>query len=120
MHEVSVSKDHVMRVRISGVMQVADQQAIQHVAADLLDHDPELRVLTILDHFEGWESSDAWGDDWEFLMKYGNRINRMAVVGEARWKDDALLFTGAGFRGTAIEYFPDSSLTEAEAWVRAS
>jgi len=120
MHEVKVTNDHVMRVRIYGVMQVADQQAIQHIAADLLDHDPELRVLAVLDHFEGWESSDAWGDDWEFLFKYGSRLSRMAVVCEDRWKDDALLFAGAGFRGTSVEYFSDTSLQEAEAWVRAS
>ena len=44
----------------------------------------------------------------------------MAVVCEDRWKDDALLFAGAGFRGTAVEYFSDTSLQEAEAWVRAS
>ena len=116
MHQVTAFSDHFIQVRISGKMQVSDQRALQHLVETMPDDGEKIRVLATLEDFQGWEKSEAWGDDLEFLFEHGDRVGRMALVGEDRWKDDALLFAGKGFRETAIEYFP--SRKEAEDWVR--
>jgi hypothetical protein len=41
----------------------------------------------------------------------------MAVVGDEKWKADALAFTAKGFRPTAIEFFPSLRLNEARIWL---
>jgi len=43
----------------------------------------------------------------------------MAIVGDEKWRDDALAFTAKGFRPTAIEFFPVSRMNEARIWLNA-
>jgi hypothetical protein len=42
------------------------------------------------------------------MMEQGQHIEKMAIVGDEKWRDDALAFTAKGFRSTAIELFPAS------------
>ena len=73
---------------------------------------------SIVENFQGWEKGVDWSDV-DFLLAHGNDIARMAIVGDERWKVEALAFVGKGFRTTEIEFFSPSSLKEAEGWVRA-
>ena len=107
-----------VRARISGVMVLADQMALEAVAKRLIDAGQKTSLLVTLDDFEGWEKNEAWGDDLQFQLEYGSEIARIAIVGDERWKDQALLFVGKGFRDTQIEFFPTGSSDIAEAWLR--
>jgi hypothetical protein len=53
------------------------------------------------------------------MMEQGQHIEKMAIVGDEKWRDDALAFTAKGFRPTAIEFFPESRLGEARKWLNA-
>ena len=114
-YAVNQDQDGVLHVRISGLMHVADQRGIQAAIAGLPKDEGGLRVVAELDDFRGWEKDEAWGD-LGFLLDNGNRVARMALVGEERWRERALMFVGKGFRSTAIEYFPGTDA--AEDWVR--
>ena len=59
-----------------------------------------------------------WGDV-SFMMKQGQQIEKMAIVGDEKWRDDAFAFTAKGFRPTAIEFFSPSHLNEARIWLNA-
>jgi len=48
-----------------------------------------------------------------FMTEQGQHIDKMAIVGDEKWQDDALAFTAKGFRATAIEVFTPSRLNEA-------
>ena len=50
-------------------------------------------------------------------MEEGQQIEKMAIVGDEKWRDDALAFTAKGFRPTAIEFFPASRMNEARIWL---
>jgi hypothetical protein len=115
--EIIESDGEVMRVRIQGVLRLADQRALQDAARTLIDQGGNPRLLVMAEHFEGWEKSEGW-DDIGFLVDYGDAVVKMAIVGDERWKEQAFLFTGKGLRATAIEFFPPSSVREAEVWVR--
>ena len=41
----------------------------------------------------------------------------MAIVGERKWEDLALLFTAKGLRPFPIEYFEPKTMTEAQDWL---
>jgi hypothetical protein len=117
-YEIIEIDNDIVHVRILGVMRLADQRALQSVARDLIERGMKPRLLVMTEDFEGWEKEEGWGDVG-FLMDYGNDIARMAIVSEERWREQAFMFTGKGLRTTAIEFFPLSSLDEAELWIRS-
>ena len=42
----------------------------------------------------------------------------MAIVGDTRWEDLALIFVAKGLRGFPIEYFEAAALDRARAWLK--
>jgi len=110
------SSDDFLHVRVSGVMTLADQAALQDAARILIARGLKPRVLAILAGFGGWAKGQDWGDV-TFLSEHGDDIARMAIVGEERWRDDALMFVAKGLRATSIEYFTPENLEGAKAWL---
>ena len=49
------------------------------------------------------------------------RIDRIAIVGDERWRSEALMFAGADLRRAPVEYFAGSSSEDgaARAWLTA-
>jgi len=109
----------VIRIRISDVFRLADQEALQALAKELIDKYGKAKVLVIIDRFQGWGRGENWDGDVGFLMEYGDEIEKIAFVGDESIKDQAFLFVGKGFRDTEVEFFPLPSLKEAEQWVLA-
>lgn len=116
-YDIMAIDDEVVRVRISDRMRLADQEALQDVARELIRKGKQVRLLAILDKFRGWERSEGWSDVG-FLAEHGKKIVKMAIVGDECWKEEVFLFAGKGLRATEIEFFPPSSREEAELWVR--
>jgi hypothetical protein len=117
-HEVIEVDDAVICIRLTGLMQIADQEALQALACDLIEQGKKVKVLAIAENFQGWERKDDWGDVG-FLMEHGDDIVKMAIVGDERWKEEAFLFVGKGLRRTEIEFFPSDARSEAECWLRS-
>lgn len=110
------SSGDFLHVQVSGVMTLNDQAALQNAAHALIDRGKKPRLLAVLDGFEGWEKNQDWGDV-TFLSEHGDDIARMAIVGEERWRDDALMFVAQGLRATEIEYFKPADIERARGWV---
>ena len=108
----------VVYIRITGIMKPTDQQSIQNAGRNLIDQGVKPRLLVTLDAFQGWEKGVDWGDV-SFMIAHGNDIDKIALVGDERWKDDAFAFVGKGLRSTQIEFFSTSALKEAESWIRS-
>ncbi len=106
----------VIHVRISGVMQIADQKMLESAAMEMIGKGKKVRLVAIMENFKGWEKSEAWGDVG-FMAEHGDDIVKMALVGDERWKDDAFMFVGKGLTSTRVEFFPPSSLKRAVEWV---
>jgi len=107
----------VVYARISGVMTLADQASLQSAGRGVIAGGRKARLHVTLEDFKGWEKGVDWGDI-DFLMAHGDDIDRIALIGEERWKDQVFAFVGKGLRATEIECFPPSSAKEAESWVR--
>lgn len=108
----------VVTIKISDVMKLADQQSLQAAGTEWMQKGRELQLLIALVDFKGWEKGVDWGDVG-FLMAHGDDITKMAFVGDEKWRDQVFAFVGKGFRKTEIEYFPASSMKQAENWVSA-
>ena len=114
--EIIDAAGKLLQIRIRGMLKKADYDRIIQIAKEAIAREGKIRALAILEGFEGWERHEEWGDV-SFMMEQGQHIEKMAIVGDEKWRDDALAFTAKGFRPTAIEFFPSSRLNEARAWV---
>ena len=74
-------RGNVFRVEIRGHLRKADLDACQaHLAAEMRRLGP-VRLLFVLDEFEGWEPHDNW-NDLTFYVEHGDAIDRIAIVGD--------------------------------------
>ena len=106
----------VVTVRISGQLTQAELSAAQEQVARIIAADGSVRILILVEDFTGWERDAAW-TDFSFQESQDARIERMAIVGEERWRDLALLFASKGLRPFPIEYFTLARLAQARAWL---
>jgi hypothetical protein len=108
----------IITFRISGQLTYAELVAAQQQAAAIMDKQGKTRFLVIVENFLGTEKTGEWGDV-SFQVKYDPLIEKIAIVGDKKFEDLAVLFTGKGVRRVAIEYFAPAELAQARAWLVA-
>jgi len=103
-----------------GMLRKAELDHCQSQLAGQMSPQAPVRLLFILDGFEGWEARDNWSD-LTFYAKYSDCIERIAIVGDERWRSESLMFAGADLRRAPVEYFASSSSDDgaARAWLTA-
>jgi hypothetical protein len=115
---VQAGEGGIVHARITGELAPADQKMLEGLASRLIDDGNQVSLLVTLDAFVGWKKDPGWEeDDLGYQLEYANRIVRMAIVGDERWRDPALLFVGKGFRDTEIEFFTPDAADAAQAWL---
>ena len=107
----------LLQAKIQGMLNKADYDQIIQTAKQAIAREGKIRALLILEGFAGWEKRGDWGDV-SFMMEQGQNIEKIAIVGDEKWQDDALAFTAKGFRPTAIEFFAASSINDARTWLK--
>lgn len=113
--EIIDNRGDTLTFKISGKLAQSELVDAQKSAAEILQKEGKKHVLVIVDHFQGWGKGD-WAD-LSGQMAMDPYIDRMAIVGEKKWEDLALLFTGKGIRRVPIEYFSPAELARAQAWL---
>ncbi len=115
---VQQEQNNIYRLDVRGVLQKQDFQRCQEVLINEMRRVGNLRLLFILDAFEGWDPKEDWRD-MTFYAKYGSSIDRIAIVGDERWRSETLMFAGADLRRAPVQFFANGSLSEARAWLTA-
>ena len=108
---------NVYRVDISGTLEKADLEKCQEQVLNEIARVGPVRLLFVLDHFQGWERTD-WRD-FSFYVTHGDSIERIAIVGPERWQGETLMFAGADLRRAPVEFFAENRAAEARAWLSA-
>jgi hypothetical protein len=103
-------------LRISGILKQSEFGAEQTELARHIDTGSKPRLLVILENFEGWERGADW-NDLDFMISYGGKIFKIALVAEPRWETLALAFAGAGIRRAPVKFFPPNELEQARSWL---
>ena len=78
-----------------------------------------VRLLVRLEAFEGWEPDPRW-NDLSFYVIHGDALERIAIVGDERWRGEALMFAAADLRKGPVEFFTPDLEPEARAWLGLS
>lgn len=83
----------------------------------MLEPQDEGKVLVVIaEDFCGWVGGEVWGD-MTFFMRHGDRVGKIAIVGDPQWEARMLMFTGAGLRRAPVKFFPDDRRADAYDWL---
>jgi hypothetical protein len=107
---------NVFRLDIRGLLLKSELDACQRRLVEEFPRVGAVKLLVFLDDFEGWERGAAW-NDLSFYAKHGNSIERIAIVGEERWRHVAMMFASADLRRAPVEFFREPHEAAARAWL---
>jgi len=103
---------------LSGDVTKAELDALQAAGIKAAVPGEKARVLVLVDKdFRGFSGSVQEWSDVSFIVKYGDKITKIAIVGDPAWESEMLLFTGAGVRLAPVRYFSPAQLVEAKDWL---
>jgi SpoIIAA-like len=114
--ELQHEHDNVFRIELTSKLRQAEFQRCQEQILHEVSRLGPVRLLFLLDGFEGWDAQDNWRD-LSFFVRHGDSITRIAIVGEERWRDLALMFAAADLRKAPVEYFDERDLVKARSWL---
>ena len=103
--EMHHDSSKVFRLQISGTLRRADLDRCQNALAAEMNRIGPVRLLFVLEGFEGWEPKDDWSD-LSFYVTHGDRIERIAFVGDERWRAEMLMFSAADLRKAPVGSSP--------------
>jgi SpoIIAA-like len=72
-------------------------------------------VLFEMNDFHGWTAGALW-DDIKFDVKHFRDIERVAIVGDARWQAGMAVFCRP-FTTASVRYFDRAQLEQARQWI---
>lgn len=109
--------DGLRVLRVSG--QLRKNELDSALVAEAANWGPSdhFKVLIIVTDFKGWERGANWGD-MTFFETHGDRMDKIAIVADdPRWKEEFLMFVGAGLRRAPVNFFLSAQLADARAWL---
>ena len=113
---VQQEEGNVRVLRVMGMLKKSELDAVTRAEAEQWGPATRIKVLVIADKFEGWERTEEWGDV-SFFMKYGDKIEKIAIVADPKWETELMVFAAAGFRRAPVKFFPSGQITSARAWL---
>jgi hypothetical protein len=107
---------NILRIELRGTLRQEEFAHCQQQVLHEVSRVGPVRLLFTLEGFEGWDSQDNW-HDLGFFVRHGDAIERIAIVGDERWRDLALMFAAADLRNAPVEYFGAQDLASAHTWL---
>ena len=114
--KIQTEPGDLLRIQVSGILREADLREFQATAAREITRAGSIALLFLLEKFEGWDKEGNWGD-LEFYSTHGDRIRKIAIVGDEKWRDESLAFAGAGIRKGEVRFFTPAESAPARAWL---
>lgn len=109
-------QDNVFRIDVRGALHPRDFEQCQRELLEAMTRVGHVRLLFLLDAFEGWVPHDDWRD-LGFYVKHGDKIDRIAIVGDERWRSESMMFAAADLRKAPVEFFSEGRIADARVWL---
>lgn len=116
--EFSVKDGNIALIRVTGKLEKTEFDEAQQGITSLIRARNKIKILIITQNFEGWEKSEEWQDTTS-VGPNDPFIEKIAIVGDPKWKDLILLFSLKGMRSVPIEFFNADSEIKAQDWLNS-
>jgi hypothetical protein len=103
-------------LRITGLLKKSEMDSALAAEARKWTPATKVKVLVVVENFQGWERGADWGDV-SFLLEHDDVIEKIAIVGDPKWEAEFLTFAGAGFRRAPVKFFPSTQVAPARVWL---
>ena len=114
---VCIEASNTIVIRASGVLMRAEVDETKHqMFAHLMENGKALLLMVIEPGFSNLQAFASW-DDIAIDRYIQQNITRMAIVGDLRWRDSALLFFLNSVVPFQIEYFKAEQEEFARVWL---
>ncbi len=108
--------DDLFVISVQGVFTFDDLKEVEEKACEQIDRNKKTKLLVLAEEFSGWGKEGDWGD-LTFMYEYDSCIEKIAVVAEANWKDEMLMYLGAGRRKAQVKFFLYDEEETARNWL---
>ena len=108
--------DDLFVINAQGVLTFEDLKEIENKVSEGIDRNRKTKLLILAEEFSGWGKEGDWGD-LTFMYEYDPYTEKIAVVAEANWKDQMLMFLGAGRRQAEVKFFFYDEEKDARDWL---
>jgi hypothetical protein len=109
------STGNVLGYALEGRLTEEEVEEIQQQLADVLEAHGSARMLIRADHLHGVEPTAVW-QDLRMTPEYVTKLDRIAVVGDARWQKWLATISDLV---TEAAFFAPEEIDRAWGWVRA-
>ena len=96
--------DDLFVINVQGILTFEDLKEVENKVSEVIDRSQKTKLLVLAEEFSGWGKKGDWGD-LTFMYEYDPHIEKIAVVTEANWKDEMLMYIGAGRRKAEVKFF---------------
>jgi hypothetical protein len=108
--------DDLFVISVQGIFAFDDLKEVEKSARVQIDRNQKIKLLVLAEDFTGWGKEGDWGD-LTFMYEYDPNIEKIAVVAEANWKDQMLMYLGAGMRHAEVKFFFYNEEKNARDWL---
>jgi hypothetical protein len=109
--------DDLFVIKVQGVFTFDDLKEIEEKACEQIDRNKKTKLLVLAGEFSGWGKEGDWGD-LTFMYEYDACIEKIAVVAEANWKNEMLMYLGAGRRQAEVKFYLKDEAEDARNWLQ--
>jgi hypothetical protein len=110
-----ISTGTFLHVKVSGKLAKVAYETFAPLVDQAILKYGKLRILFEMHDFHGWTAGALW-EDIKFDFKHGKDIERLALVGEAKW-EEAMAVCCKPFTSARIQYFDHAKLDDAICWM---
>ena len=101
---------------VDGILTFDDLKKLENKGRQDFKLEVDIKLLVLAQNFSGWGKEGDWGD-LTFFHEYDPHIEKIAVIAEDKWKDQILMFAGAGRRQASVEFFLPDEEEDARDWL---
>jgi hypothetical protein len=110
--------ENLFVIHVKGILTFNDQKEIEKKGRTEIDRSQKVKFLVLAEEFSGWGKEGDWGD-LTFMHEYDSLIEKIAIVADEKWKDQMLMFVGAGRRQASVEFFLPGQEQDARDWLQS-
>jgi hypothetical protein len=115
LRELDDSGDRVIALKLSGKLHDEDYDRFVPLVERAIASQGKTRMLILFEDFYGWNPHALW-DDIAFEAAHQDRIERIAMVGDADWRSWMDKVSGP-FSTATVRHFAPGDEAEARTWL---
>lgn len=114
--EWNFEKNNLVVFKVSGKLGKAELDKAQSECEVMIQKSGHVKILVVMENFTGWERTEGW-EDMSFSERNDPYLKKLAIVGDAKWRDLIFAFTAKGLRPLPIEFFKADQEIDARKWL---